>query len=61
LELEAAVSGGLDRIKFAYKHGCEVHVPAYDRLRGDAHTGKRVRDIMVASRLAAMCVSAQML
>jgi putative transposase len=30
------------------KCGHEVHVPAYERLQGDAGMGKRVRDIMVA-------------
>jgi putative transposase len=38
----------VQRPRLRDKHGHEVHVPAYDRLRDDASMGKRVRDIMVA-------------
>ena len=38
----------VQRPRLRDKHGREVHVPAYERLRDDAGIGKRVRDIMVA-------------
>ena len=38
----------VQRPRLRDKGGHEVHVPAYDRLRGDAGMGQRVRDILVA-------------
>jgi len=38
----------VQRPRLRDKHGREVAVPAYDRLRDDANVGARVRDILVA-------------
>jgi len=38
----------VQRPRLREKSGREVNVPAYERLREDAHIGKRVRDILVA-------------